>query len=1171
MPKSVRIKTTVKEDKNIQVRLEQDFDLLEILSLKISKSDVYNRMCADYGVVVGRALANGGFGVPNAKISVFIPITEEDENDPVISELYPYKTVTDKNEEGYRYNLLPKLSDGCNHNATGNFFTADEVINNPIVLEIFEKYYKYTTKTNESGDFMIWGVPLGTQTIHASIDVSNIGCYSMRPYHFINQGRSATDFKSALEFKTSENLDNLPQIIIQNKVVEVIPFWGDENLCEIGISRSDFDLRDSGVEIIPSATFLGSIITDDDSNFVSVNGVPAKYQGQLCNLTTGTGLIEAVRHTILFEEDGCTPKLEYFALEKGGKVIDGNGAWVTQLPMNLDFIITNEYGEQVISDDPKKGIPTKAKYRFRISFDSVGSDVRNASYLVPNIREYIQETDPSQLYDNPITQQQYSSPSYTFSDKLVDYPLVGAPKTWENSPAYTCEDYFYEFAPNTVYTVASFIDNYRKNVDSSADPSFSPNNRWKFIGIKSINPPAENRCTDSTKEFPINDAFRGGTTFFTQQQISRIFQMITIILSAIAIGLAGLLLVLQFSAYALDGANTMGLWIYIYPFAAGLAVYIGNWIAILIMLILLSILVFKPMLKVLFENFYITKKIYNYPNCEPCTCGPPYTFWLPPTWQNVGSTGKLQEAFGDDPASVSDCTMLGFKNNALFWRGRKFDKPPGCYVLTWDPKLVERIFAVIGFMIGCAAIPPPYGGPVFAIYLIIALFKVCKWLFQDIFDMWKSLNQWRILANIYTGLCQGVFNMKFSNNWINGTLYHFKFAKKGRKLEDDGTVIPNPSYFYPDRVIWRQTDVDESVHYYYRSTPFDNGASFENQNNAIDGETENWPLNSHTNESTSQAHCGLNYPTTICNLGPLDPCITTICAQNNPDAVKECYYIDKLTASSYQNAEELLSREIERKIRLQFFEQFRWSGVNKWFGADAEPGASYNRNVGNKRKGSMGTPIYRGRVIDGDIAQLLATNSMAGISVFTRDRNDPYYGTGGGGGQNKWASLYGAGVGAGVTAIASIYPLLTRDHELINCLLGGSFGVYNTQVVPYYVWQKAGQGFGNLDNDYNLGRLGCTSCSECIAVVGYQQGNLYPAPDPTNGEGNINGNWTTPIFYSSASQPPPEGVFATTLPPPQSRQDIRLGTTLFYYFGLRQGASSYDRLLNEYLNPKEDE
>ena len=30
--------------------------------------------------------------------------------------------------------------------------------------------------------------------------------------------------------------------------------------------------------------------------------VPAKEQGQLCNLTTGTGTIESIRHTILKEE-----------------------------------------------------------------------------------------------------------------------------------------------------------------------------------------------------------------------------------------------------------------------------------------------------------------------------------------------------------------------------------------------------------------------------------------------------------------------------------------------------------------------------------------------------------------------------------------------------------------------------------------------------------------------------------------------------------------------------------------------------------------------------------------------------------------------------------------------------------------------------------------------------
>ena len=105
MAKSYRIKANPNSDKHIQLSLEQDFDQLEILSLKIVKSDVYARMCADYGVVVGRAIANGGFGIPNAKISIFVPITEEDELDPVISELYPYKTVTDKNEDGYTMSL----------------------------------------------------------------------------------------------------------------------------------------------------------------------------------------------------------------------------------------------------------------------------------------------------------------------------------------------------------------------------------------------------------------------------------------------------------------------------------------------------------------------------------------------------------------------------------------------------------------------------------------------------------------------------------------------------------------------------------------------------------------------------------------------------------------------------------------------------------------------------------------------------------------------------------------------------------------------------------------------------------------------------------------------------------------------------------------------------------
>ena len=76
MQKSYRIRTTPGVDKNINVTLEQDFDLLEILSLKLTQSEVYSRLCADFGVVVGRVLANGGYGIPNAKVSIFIPLLD---------------------------------------------------------------------------------------------------------------------------------------------------------------------------------------------------------------------------------------------------------------------------------------------------------------------------------------------------------------------------------------------------------------------------------------------------------------------------------------------------------------------------------------------------------------------------------------------------------------------------------------------------------------------------------------------------------------------------------------------------------------------------------------------------------------------------------------------------------------------------------------------------------------------------------------------------------------------------------------------------------------------------------------------------------------------------------------------------------------------------------------
>ena len=110
MDKSYRIHTNIAEDTLLQVNMKQDFDFLEVLSLKLRQKDAYRIHSSNYGVIIGRVLANDAFGIPNAKLSIFI---ERDENDPTDMELiYPYKEVTTKDKEWFL--TLANILSGAN-------------------------------------------------------------------------------------------------------------------------------------------------------------------------------------------------------------------------------------------------------------------------------------------------------------------------------------------------------------------------------------------------------------------------------------------------------------------------------------------------------------------------------------------------------------------------------------------------------------------------------------------------------------------------------------------------------------------------------------------------------------------------------------------------------------------------------------------------------------------------------------------------------------------------------------------------------------------------------------------------------------------------------------------------------------------------------------------------
>ena len=154
--------------------------------------------------------------------------------------------------------MLPSRKQHGGHEPTGTFFDQEDILTREEVLEVYETYYSYTVKTNSSGDFMIWGVPLGQQTIHVDVDLSDVGCFSLRPYDFMRQGDGVDKFKNKYTFKASEDLNTLPQIVSFDKTIEVFPFWGNDDFCEIGLTRTDFDLSEKGIKVEPKAYFLGS-------------------------------------------------------------------------------------------------------------------------------------------------------------------------------------------------------------------------------------------------------------------------------------------------------------------------------------------------------------------------------------------------------------------------------------------------------------------------------------------------------------------------------------------------------------------------------------------------------------------------------------------------------------------------------------------------------------------------------------------------------------------------------------------------------------------------------------------------------------------------------------------------------------------------------------------------
>ena len=388
--KTIIIKTK-NGPQNVNIDIQQDFDYLEVLSLRILQKDAYRIFCSNYGVLIGKVLANGGFPIPNAKLSIFIALDAEDsKNDEVVS-VYPFITPQDTLVSGKRYNLLPRdqqYNTPVTHTPVGTFPSKYDIMTNKTLKYVHEKYYKYTTTTNKNGDYMFFGVPSGTHIIHMDIDLSDIGTNSVTPADLINLGYSPYLFESTTQFRASNDFEQLAQIVGQNQTAFINPFWGDPDQCSFGITRLDFS---TSRFVYPKGYFIGSVYTDgkptDNNSFiprscwqrnansaVNPDGFPYGVSRivRASTLRTSRQIVEnsevyghkAIIEAVRINEETREP--EYV----GQWETDLDGNFLIPLPLNRGKKAWDENEQGWVESDD--GFFTYADYRFKIYFEGQG-------------------------------------------------------------------------------------------------------------------------------------------------------------------------------------------------------------------------------------------------------------------------------------------------------------------------------------------------------------------------------------------------------------------------------------------------------------------------------------------------------------------------------------------------------------------------------------------------------------------------------------------------------------------------------------------------------------------------------------------------------------------------------------------------------------------------------
>jgi hypothetical protein len=272
--------------------------------------------------------------------------------------------------------------------------------------------------------------------------------------------------------------------------------------------------------------------------------------------------------------------------------------------------------------------------------------------------------------------------------------------------------------------------------------------------------------------------------------------------------------------------------------------------------------------------------------------------------------------------------------------------------------------------------------------------------------------------------CEGLVNYSFLDNWLSGSLYFFPF--KSRIVWDDEQNLDLSVYatsYCEDLVYFKVgTVTNPDKRFYYRSS---------------------W-YNPVTNKFAS-ARGTLAHPTTLVDLGPRDEFIKEICVDPNLDP--NCSVVRNIGSTSYQDIKGILGLYINYKLDVA--SPSNTGDINSFF---------KNTGFDSRLPSKM-----RGKVLNGDIIQLMSMNSEVGIDGFDLLSKkyemynpivldpDVYV--------NFFKSQSDSGSQNGPLPVQ--LKLDENDgYRVRACLNEPGRLTESSQVVPFYLWEKNGTGFG---------------------------------------------------------------------------------------------------------------